>query len=89
MQDHSFVFVQEHAQFGPLSRFIKKKLTSGSGASGGLLEAQVKLMATQVVSALEFIHQVHLFHRDIHPDNVLVFKSNLSLVKLRDFGCTR
>jgi serine/threonine-protein kinase SBK len=85
MWDNSFVFVQEHAPFGPLSRFINKS----KGASGGLPEAQVKLMANQVVSALEFMHQVHLVHRDVTPDNVLVFKSNLSLVKLCDFGCTR
>jgi serine/threonine-protein kinase SBK len=86
MWDNSFVFVQEHAPFGPLSRFINK---SKGASGGGLPEAQVKLMANQVVSALEFMHQVHLVHRDVTPDNVLVFKSNLSLVKLCDFGCTR
>jgi serine/threonine protein kinase len=75
MWDNSFVFVLEHAPFGPPSRFINKKR-----ASGGPPEAQAKLMATQVVSALEFMHQVHLAHRDVHPDNVLVFKSNVESI---------
>jgi len=81
MWNNCFVFVQEHAPFGSLSRFIKK--------GNGLPESQVKLVSQQVVSALEFMHQMNLVHRDVTPHNVLVFKSSMSLVKLCDFGCTR
>jgi serine/threonine protein kinase len=40
-------------------------------------------------TALDFIHSLHLVHRDIKLENVLVFRSNLSQIKLCDFGYTR
>ncbi|CAG7674144.1 unnamed protein product [Allacma fusca] len=78
--NNCYVYVQEYAPYGDLSRFVKK---------GGLPESQVKLIAKQLCSAIEFIHSVHLVHRDLKLENVLVFKPNFSLVKLCDFGYTR
>ncbi|XP_018017659.1 serine/threonine-protein kinase meng-po, partial [Hyalella azteca] len=40
-------------------------------------------------SALDFMHSKDLVHRDINMDNILVFKSDFSRVKLCDFGSTR
>jgi len=78
--ENCFVFVQEYAPFGDLSRWVKK---------GGLGEAQVKLVAHQLSNALQFLHSFNLVHRDLKLENVLVFKSNLTLIKLCDFGNTR
>ena len=77
----SYVFAQEHAPFGDLFDAIP--------AQRGLSEEQVKLVARQVASALEFMHSKNLVHRDIKPENVLIFNKNLSSVKVMDFGMTK
>lgn len=43
----------------------------------------------QLASALDYIHSRELVHRDIKLDNILVFKSNFSRIKVCDFGETR
>jgi len=79
MWDNCFIYVQEYAPYGDLSRYVKKC---------GLPETQVKSIATQLVSAVEFIHSFQLVHRDIRLENILVFRKDFSLVKLGDFGHT-
>ena len=78
--NNCFVYVQEHAPCGDLSKYVKK---------GGLPESQVKLVIQQLASAVEFMHSVRLVHRDLKLENILVFKPNLSCIKLCDFGYTR
>jgi serine/threonine-protein kinase SBK len=79
MWDNCFVYAQEFAPFGDLSGHVKRE---------GLGEERAKSVATQLVSAVEFIHSFQLVHRDIRMENVLVFRKDLSLVKLADFGHT-
>jgi len=76
----SYVFVQELAPEGDLSRFIKK---------GGLEESRAKKVAEQVAFALEFMHSKEIVHRDVRPENILAFEKDLSRVKLTDFGQTQ
>ena len=45
---------------------------------------QVVTMLKRMLSAVEFIHQVGILHRDISPDNILVDKANNPI--LIDFG---
>lgn len=40
-------------------------------------------------AALEHMHSRDLVHRDVKLDNILVFKSDFSRIKLCDFGETR
>lgn len=80
--DDYFLFPMEQAPFGSLYKFLK------SGALC-LPESQVKLVANQLASALEFMHSLKLVHRDVKPENVLVFQQNLSQIKLCDFGSTK
>lgn len=75
-----FYFAQELAPFGDL--------TSNVGEAG-LGEVYTKRVISQIASALEFIHSKDLVHRDLKMDNVLVFTSDFSVVKLTDFGSTR
>lgn len=78
--DEFRIYPMEHAPFGDLSKFIKK--------DAPIPEAHVKVMASQIACALEFMHGLKLVHRDVVPENVLVFHRDLSLVKLGDFGHT-
>lgn len=80
MWDNCFIYVQEYALYGDLSRHLKK---------GGLAESNVKSIAMQLVSAIEFLHSFQLVHRDLRPENILVFRKDLSIIKLGDFGHTR
>ena len=43
----------------------------------------------QITSALEFLHDKELVHRDVRAENVLIFSPDLTKVKLTDFGLTR
>ncbi|KAJ6643327.1 Serine/threonine-protein kinase meng-po [Pseudolycoriella hygida] len=75
-----YVFTQEYASLGDLTSNV---MDSGIG------ELHTKRVAKQIASALDFIHSKELVHRDIKLDNVLVFRSDFSRVKLCDFGETR
>lgn len=55
---------------------------------GGLNESAVKIIATQLSSALGFMHSKNLVHRDLKLENVLVFTLDFSRIKLCDFGAT-
>jgi serine/threonine-protein kinase SBK len=84
--DDSFVFPLEYAPFGNLERFLGTKDTNSVVV---VTEAGTKLIAKQLASALEFMHSLKLIHRDICPENILVFKQDFSQIKLCDFGSTR
>ncbi len=69
------------APFGDLSRFLRKE-------GCPMPEIHVKAIATQISSALDFMHSLKLVHRDVVPENILVFQKDFSVVKLSDFGST-
>ncbi|GBP53244.1 hypothetical protein EVAR_88128_1 [Eumeta japonica] len=66
----------------------KRDLTSNM-LDTGIGEIHTKRVAKQLASALEHIHQRELVHRDVKLDNILIFKSDFSRIKLCDFGETR
>ncbi|XP_022182161.1 serine/threonine-protein kinase SBK1 isoform X1 [Myzus persicae] len=75
-----YVFAQEYAPLGDLTSNI---------SDTGIGELHSKSVAKQLVSAIQYIHSYDLVHRDIKLDNILVFKSDFSRIKLCDFGETR
>ncbi|XP_074857886.1 serine/threonine-protein kinase 36 isoform X2 [Carettochelys insculpta] len=54
---------------------------------GSLPEDQVQAIASQLVSALYYLHSHRILHRDMKPQNILLGKGGL--VKLCDFGFAR
>lgn len=68
-------------------RFLLGDLASNLGP-GGLSEAAVKIIATQLSSSLGFMHSKNLVHRDLKLENVLVFTLDFTRIKLCDFGHT-
>ncbi|KAI5694797.1 hypothetical protein M8J75_005643 [Diaphorina citri] len=75
-----YVFSQEYAPLGDLTSNVSET---------GIGELYSKRVAKQLAAALGFVHMKDLVHRDVKLDNVLVFKSDFSRVKLCDFGETR
>lgn len=75
-----YVFSQEYAPLGDLTSNVTET---------GLGELHAKRVARQLAAAVHHIHSRELVHRDIKLDNVLVFRSDFSRIKLCDFGETR
>ncbi|RZB40116.1 serine/threonine-protein kinase SBK1, partial [Asbolus verrucosus] len=75
-----YVFSQEYAPLGDLTSNV---------SDTGIGELHTKRVAKQLSAALEHLHTRDLVHRDIKLDNILVFKSDFSRIKLCDFGETR
>uniref|UniRef100_A0A0K2T9A4 Serine/threonineprotein kinase, putativelike [Tribolium castaneum] n=1 Tax=Lepeophtheirus salmonis TaxID=72036 RepID=A0A0K2T9A4_LEPSM len=76
-----FVFAAEYAPLGDL--------TSNVLSERGIGETATKSITKQIASALEWVHSKNLCHLDVKLDNILVFKSDFSKVKLCDFGSVR
>ncbi|XP_075430227.1 serine/threonine-protein kinase SBK1-like [Ascaphus truei] len=75
-----FVFAQELSPVGDLLSLIQAQV--------GIPEAAAKRCAVQISSALEFMESKGLVHRDIKPDNILVFDKECHCIKVSDFGLT-
>ena len=49
-------------------------------------QSRVRNWAYQILQALAYMHKVGFFHRDMKPENLLVYRD---VVKLADFGLAR
>ncbi|ELP87573.1 protein kinase, putative, partial [Entamoeba invadens IP1] len=78
--------VTEFAQYGSLKDLMKHKK-----AEEVVLSVRVKIIY-DAAKGLEYLHSNGILHRDIKPDNFLVFSINLKdnvSAKLTDFGSSR
>ncbi len=75
-----YMFGSEYAPFGDLTSNVGER---------GIGEQCAQRVARQVGAALKWVHSKSLCHLDVKLDNVLVFESDFSSVKLCDFGSVR
>lgn len=71
----------EYVPFGDLTPFTN----SGSA----LAEFMCQVIASQICDALEYLHKSKVTHRDIKPDNILIYSREPLVVKLSDFGLSK
>ncbi|XP_055919035.1 serine/threonine-protein kinase meng-po isoform X2 [Eupeodes corollae] len=72
-----YVFTQEYAPLGDLTSNV---------TDTGIGELHSKRVAKQIACALDYMHTKDIVHRDVKLDNVLIYRSDFSRVKLCDFG---
>ena len=69
----------EYIKYGTLSQWMRN--------NHDITEDKASLIIGKVLSAVEYLHSMHICHRDIKPENVMISKENdLSSIKIIDFG---
>jgi serine/threonine protein kinase len=72
-------FVLEYIEGETLKEYLERK--------GKLSDAEIKLLFTQMLDAVGYVHEQNLVHRDIKPSNFMLDKKGK--VKLMDFGIAK
>ena len=80
IENHLYI-VMEYVPYGDLQDYLEE--------SGVLTEDQGRVMSRQVLSALAYLHDQKITHRDIKPDNILLSSEDPFEVKLSDFGLSK
>lgn len=85
-QDESVYYILQELAEADLFSLLSSRFPDGCPADTGFYfeEAFIRQIFTQIVYAIDYLHQHKIAHRDIKPDNILLFKDGV--VKLADFG---
>ena len=77
--NNQLLIKMEYIKYGTLSRWMKDHHK--------IKEADASIIIGKVLSAVEYLHSMHICHRDIKPENIMISKENdLSSIKIIDFG---
>ena len=69
----------EYIKYGTLSNWMK--------SNHKIKESDASIIIGKVLSAVEYLHNMHICHRDIKPENIMISKENdLTSIKIIDFG---
>ena len=73
----------EYLKGGSLTQMIRKKYLAKKFFS----ESEVRVIMSQILEALSYLHLNNYMHRDLKPDNILFARKNdIYSLKLVDFG---
>ena len=77
--NNQLLIKMEYIKYGTLSRWMKERRK--------IKEEEASLIIASVLSAVEYMHSMHICHRDIKPENIMFSEeNNLSSIKIIDFG---
>ena len=77
--NNQILIKMEYIKYGTLSKWMKGKAK--------IKEEEASKILKSVLSAVEYMHSMHICHRDIKPENIMFSEeNNLSSVKIIDFG---
>ena len=77
--NNQLLIEMEYIKYGTLSRWMKNHHK--------ISEEEASLIIGKVLSAVEYLHSMHICHRDIKPENIMMSKENdLASIKIIDFG---
>lgn len=79
--------IRENNELFFVFEFVARNLYQLTQKQKMIPEARVKKYVYQVLHALEYMHKVGYFHRDMKPENLLVGSDDT--VKIADFGLAR
>ena len=80
-ENSEYIFIViEYLQHGHLGQYLINKNFAVS-------EKRISLIASQIASALKYLHHYGIIHRDLKPDNLLISDVGVNFtIKLMDFG---
>ena len=77
--NNQLLIKMEYIKYGTLSSWMKDHHK--------ISENDASLIIRKVLSAVEYLHSMHICHRDIKPENIMMSKENdLTSIKIIDFG---
>ncbi len=82
--DRRLFLVQQHVPGKTYAQLLQERLASGSRFS----EVEIRQFFSQTLPVLTYLHQHHIIHRDIAPDNIIQRETD-HLPVLIDFGAVK
>lgn len=81
--DQNIYIVQEIVSTGDLFRYLESR----NAGKGRMTEHEVSILAKQLFTALHYLHEENIVHRDVKLENILIDSHDDQIrVKLTDFG---
>lgn len=80
-EDRFLIIIMELVPGGDIGKHVADE--------GPFPEAEARIISQQLLSALAYLHNINITHRDVKPDNILINSLSPLEVKLTDFGLSK
>ncbi|EHK42295.1 hypothetical protein TRIATDRAFT_29235 [Trichoderma atroviride IMI 206040] len=80
-EDRFLIIIMELVPGGDIGKHVADE--------GPFPEAEARIISQQLLSALAYLHNNNITHRDVKPDNILINSLSPLEVKLTDFGLSK
>jgi serine/threonine protein kinase len=81
--------ISEYVKRRSMCDYVRNKLDQRENDLKDQYEEEVSDLFRQIIKAVIFCHDSKVMHRDLKPDNILLFNSNPPVIKLCDFGLAK
>jgi len=89
---HPYIVSLKEVVTTPSDTYIVMELLSGGELfnrivdKGSFPEKEAAQLFAQILLSMEYLHSLHIVHRDVKPENILYVESDKDDIKLIDFG---